>query len=111
MTEEKMTKKIVNSKKTETASRLGQHKPEHQVARSEPKKFFSSKYVSGILILLLFIIVSLIYFPVAYQQKFPQASDITQWEGAAKKIIDYNKEHSDRALSGPPICSPECLLT
>lgn len=62
------------------------------------KSLLSNKYTSYILVLLLFIIVSLIYFPVAYNKQYPLAHDITQWEGAAKKIIDYNNEHSDRAL-------------
>ena len=51
---------------------------------------FESKYLHWVLIALLFFIVSIIYFPVAYQGNAPQASDITQWQGAAKSIIDYN---------------------
>lgn len=59
---------------------------------------FESKYLHWVLIALLFFIVSIIYFPVAYQGNAPQASDITQWQGAAKSIIDYNKANADNAL-------------
>jgi hypothetical protein len=96
-----MAKKTVNPKKVEAPSKFGHSKPETQAKHPGPRAFLPSKYTSGILVLLLFVIISLIYFPVAYQQKFPQASDITQWEGAARKIIDYNQEHSDRALWTP----------
>lgn len=57
-----------------------------------------NKYLPWILIALLYIIVSVLYFPIAYQQMEPQASDITQWRGAAQSIIEYNKEHDDPAL-------------
>lgn len=58
-------------------------------------------YTPWILAALLVVAVSLIYFPVAFQHKAPIASDITQWQGAAKAIIDYNKENSDNALWTP----------
>ncbi|MDD4224691.1 MAG: YfhO family protein [Candidatus Cloacimonetes bacterium] len=46
----------------------------------------------------LLVLVSLLYFPVAFGGKTPQASDISQWQGAANKIIEYNQDHTDRAL-------------
>lgn len=46
----------------------------------------------------LLLLVSLLYFPVAFQGYTPPASDISQWQGAANEIINYNNEHSDRAL-------------
>jgi len=58
-----------------------------------------------ILAILLFVAVSLIYFPVAYQKQFPIAHDITQWEAAANTVIEYNKTHSDRALWAPNMFS------
>lgn len=57
-----------------------------------------SKHLPWVLVAILFLILSLIYFPVAYQDKAPQASDITQWQGAAKTIIDYNTNNKDQAL-------------
>ncbi len=58
-----------------------------------------------VLVAILFLALSLIYFPVAYQGKAPQALDITQWEGAAKAIIDYNATHKDNALWTPRMFS------
>ncbi len=46
----------------------------------------------------LLVLVSLLYFPVAFQGYTPPASDISQWQGAANEIINYNKAHSDKAL-------------
>jgi len=63
------------------------------------------KHLPWILIVILFLALSLIYFPVAYQGKAPQASDITQWQGAAKVIIDYNKDNKDNALWTPNMFS------
>lgn len=62
------------------------------------RDFIPARYLSLILIALLFVIVSVVYFPAAYKHMEPQASDISQWRGAAKSIIDYNAEHSDKAL-------------
>lgn len=46
----------------------------------------------------LLVFVSLLYFPVAFGGKTPHASDISQWQGAANKIIEYNQNHADNAL-------------
>lgn len=73
-------------------------RPVAKTAEIAAKPLIASKYLPWILIALLFIIVSALYFPVAYQGMEPQATDITQWRGAAKSIIDYNAEHKDPAL-------------
>lgn len=57
-----------------------------------------TRHLNWILIGALFVLLAMIYFPVAFQHKAPITGDITQWQGAAKSIIDYNAEHSDRAL-------------
>ncbi|MDD3103896.1 MAG: hypothetical protein PHY24_06760 [Candidatus Cloacimonetes bacterium] len=67
-------------------------------AEIAPKPLISGKYLPWILIALLFVIVSALYFPIAYQNMEPQPTDISQWRGAAKSIIDYNAEHEDPAL-------------
>lgn len=56
------------------------------------------RHLPWILVAVLFLMLSLLYFPVAFGGKVPLASDISQWQGAAQSIIDYNKEHSDPAL-------------
>nr|HPM04555.1 hypothetical protein [Candidatus Cloacimonas sp.] len=64
-----------------------------------------SRYMPLILVAVLFLLLSLLYFPVAFQNQAPQATDITQWQGAAKAIIDYNETHSDNALWTPMMFS------
>lgn len=59
---------------------------------------FDQKYLQWVLIALLFLIVSALYFPVAFKGMSPQTSDIRQWQGAAKSVIDYNQSHQDNAL-------------
>ncbi|MDD4232483.1 MAG: YfhO family protein [Candidatus Cloacimonetes bacterium] len=67
-----------------------------QPAAKAPASYM--KYLPWILAAFLFLFVSILYFPAAYKHMEPQASDINQWRGAAKSIIDYNEEHNDRAL-------------
>ncbi len=55
-------------------------------------------WLSWALMGFLLVIISLLYFPVAFKGMTPQASDISQWQGAANKVIEYNKTHSDNAL-------------
>jgi len=64
-----------------------------------------TRHLPLVLVIILFLLLSLIYFPVAYQNKAPQATDITQWQGAAKAIIDYNATHKDNALWTPRMFS------
>jgi hypothetical protein len=56
------------------------------------------RHLPLILIAALFVLLSLVYFPIAYQGKVPYSTDITQWQGGAKTIIDYNQKHADTAL-------------
>lgn len=63
------------------------------------------KHLPWVLVAILFLALSLIYFPVAYKHMEPQASDITQWRGAAKAIMDYNAENKDNALWTPNMFS------
>lgn len=74
-------------------------------AQSASKPLLDQRYTPWIMAALLVLIVSLIYFPVAFGGKAPIASDITQWQGAAKTIIDYNKENKDTALWTPSMFS------
>jgi len=66
-----------------------------------------------IFVILLFLLVSVIYFPTAFQKMFPPASDTMQWQGAAQKLIEYNETHSDRALWQPNMFSgmPSYLIS
>lgn len=63
--------------------------------------------------LLLFVLVSLFYFPIAFEKQYPPASDTIQWQGAAHKIIQYNQTHPDQALWTPNMFSgmPSYLIS
>lgn len=83
-----MSQKKVNQKNIKAA-------PAHS---AEAQPLIPFKYHSYILMGILFVLLSILYFPVAYQNMEPQASDISQWRGAAKSIVDYNATHKDKAL-------------
>lgn len=89
-----MSRKSVKPKKI----KLPESNPKSQLASLSVRSEFAQKHLSWILVAILFLMLSLIYFPIAFGKQTPVASDITQWQGAAKSIIDYNKSHSDRAL-------------
>ncbi|HRY83049.1 MAG TPA: hypothetical protein P5533_00280 [Candidatus Cloacimonadota bacterium] len=86
-----MAKKIVKAERKQAAA-------QPYKAAQQTKPLIDSRYSSYILVGLLLLIVSLIYFPVAFQNKAPIAGDITQWRGAANSIIEYNQTHKDIAL-------------
>ncbi|HNT51929.1 MAG TPA: YfhO family protein [Candidatus Syntrophosphaera sp.] len=110
-----MSKKIVNPK---IASKSG-HSPHKGMpgkavqakvqpktkSRTEPAlamakgpSLLENRWLPLALMVFLLLFVSLLYFPVAFQHKSPPASDISQWRGAANKIIEYNESHADNAL-------------
>jgi len=89
-----MSKKIVNPKVPHPMAKHG-HPVVQETARKAPGW---ERHLPLILVGALFVLLSLIYFPVAYQGKAPIAGDITQWQGAANTIIDYNQKHADTAL-------------
>lgn len=89
-----MSKKTVNSKILHQAVRPGHHAAP-EVVKTSPGW---EKHLPLVLVAVLFVLLSLIYFPVAYQGKAPISGDITQWQGAANTIIDYNQKHADTAL-------------
>ncbi|MDD2423760.1 MAG: hypothetical protein PHG34_06085 [Candidatus Cloacimonetes bacterium] len=73
-------------------------RPVPKTADIAAKPLIASKYLPWIFIALLYLIVSVLYFPIAYQNMEPQPTDISQWRGAAQSIIEYNAEHKDKAL-------------
>lgn len=86
-----MAKKIIKAERKQAAKL-----PLSQAQQA--KSLLNNRYTSYVLVGLLLLIVSLIYFPVAFQHKAPIAGDITQWRGAANSIIEYNQTHKDNAL-------------
>jgi len=90
-----MSKKSVNPKFAKAAPKSA---PAKETAQNSTPAW-NPRYLTLALMALLLIAVSLLYFPVAFKGYTPKnASDISQWQGAANKIIEYNKTHADNAL-------------
>ena len=96
-----MAGKNVNQKIRQNISKTSKTMPSAKSTAREKEPSAFAKHLPWVLVIILFLLLSLIYFPVAYQGKAPQASDIIQWQGAAKAIIDYNATHKDNALWTP----------
>ncbi|MCF7857965.1 MAG: YfhO family protein [Candidatus Cloacimonetes bacterium] len=69
------------------------------------EKIFNGKYKHVIFIGLLFIILSVFFFKIAFQNYAPPASDSIQWRSSAQVLLDYNKEHKDQAMWNPNVFS------
>ncbi|MDY0150677.1 MAG: YfhO family protein [Candidatus Cloacimonas sp.] len=88
-----------------TADHSANAKQYANISRTASSDSSFGKHLPWVLVVILFLALSLIYFPVAYQGKAPQALDITQWQGGAKAIIDYNAANKDQALWTPAMFS------
>jgi len=77
------------------------------------EKILNGKYKHLIFIGLLFIILSVFFFKIAFQNYAPPASDSIQWRSSAQVLLDYNKEHKDQAMWDPNIFSgmPSYLIS
>jgi len=69
-----------------------------------------------IYVILLFLVVSILYIPVAFEKRVPpptSATDTFQWQGAAHRLLEYNKTHHDKALWQPNMFSgmPSYLIS
>lgn len=98
----KYKKPIVKNKNQQS---IGQSSHTKDVSKKKSTQAFSLEQYPFVFIILLFVAVSIIYFPIAFQKQSPPASDTIQWQGAAQRIIEYNKTHSDRALWQPNMFS------
>jgi hypothetical protein len=92
MSQKKVNPKIKYQKAVNT------HKAAGNTEQNSEPPLLKTRYLSWILAALIFIFVSLLYFPISYRHLEPHASDITQWRGAAQSIVEYNAEHKDKAL-------------
>mgnify|MGYP001220286040 CR=1 FL=1 len=110
-----MSKKSMLPKAADLQNKPDYRKPVKQSGLKAKLSHADGKYLPGVMVLLLFLMLSLLYFPVAYQHRAPIAQDITQWEGGSHSIVEYNNSHSDRALwtqnmfSGMPKVVPRLL--
>ncbi|MEA2095324.1 MAG: hypothetical protein U9P73_01340 [Candidatus Cloacimonadota bacterium] len=77
------------------------------------EKIFEGKYRHVIFISLLFILLSVFFFKIAFQNYAPPAGDTIQWRSSAQVLMEYNKEHKDQAMWNPNIFSgmPSYLIS
>ncbi len=62
------------------------------------EKIFEGKYKHVIFISLLFIILSVFFFKIAFLNYEPPAGDTIQWRSSAQCMIEYNENNKDQAL-------------
>ncbi|MCD4820060.1 MAG: YfhO family protein [Candidatus Cloacimonetes bacterium] len=62
------------------------------------KDFQNSKNIHYIMVSILFLIISLSFFKIAFLNYAPDAGDTNQWRTSAEVLIEYNKSHKDQAL-------------
>ena len=77
------------------------------------EKIFEGKYRHVIFISLLFIILSVFFFNIAFKNYAPPAGDTIQWRSSAQVLMEYNKEHKDQAMWNPNVFSgmPSYLIS
>lgn len=87
---------------------MKQKKPEPKriPVTAEKKAFtFPTRYQHIIFVGLLFILLSALFFGVAYKGYVTQANDTIQWRAQAQPLLEYNKTHKDQALWNPNMFS------
>lgn len=72
--------------------------PEPVLTKATEKNIFQKPMIHWIMIGILFVIISLMYFQISYGGMAPKASDIMQWRASAQQIMEYNKTHWHKAL-------------
>ena len=77
------------------------------------EKILEGKYKHVIFISLLFIILSIFFFRIAFQNYAPPAGDTSQWRSSAQVLMEYNKVHKDQAMWNPNVFSgmPSYLIS
>jgi len=59
---------------------------------------FHQRWTHYMMLGIIFIVISLLFYKVAFLKYSPNASDTLQWRRSAQQIIEYNKTHSETAL-------------
>ncbi len=77
------------------------------------ERIFEGRFKHLIFISLLFVILSISFFKIAFLNYAPAASDTSQWKSSAQVLSNYNKEHKDQALWNPNVFSgmPSYLIS
>jgi len=64
----------------------------------QKKDFQNWKYIHYLMVLILFMIISLSFFKIAFLNFAPDAGDTNQWRTSSEVLFEYNKIHKDQAL-------------
>jgi len=67
------------------------HNPDHP-------DIFNQRWSHYLMIGIIFIVISVMFYKVAFLKYMPNASDTIQWRRLSQQILEYNKTHSDTAL-------------
>ena len=65
---------------------------------NELQNFFKGKYAHFLFLGLLFLILAVFFFKIAFSGYAPPASDTQQWRASAEPLLEYNKTHKEQAL-------------
>ncbi len=87
------------------AVKVKSSKSKKSISKEFFKNIFEGKFRHIIFIGLLFIILSIAFFKIAFQNYAPPASDTMQWRTSAQSLMEYNKTHKDQALWNPNVFS------
>jgi len=79
----------------------------------QKKDFQNWKYIHYLMVLILFMIISLSFFKIAFLNFAPDAGDTNQWRTSSEVLFEYNKIHKDQALWNSNIFSgmPSYLIS
>ncbi|MCK9328652.1 MAG: YfhO family protein [Candidatus Cloacimonetes bacterium] len=66
---------------------------------NQPEKdIFNTRWSHILMISLIIITISTLFYKIAFLDYIPKAHDTSQWRNSAQQIISYNENHSDQAL-------------
>ncbi|MDY6915543.1 MAG: hypothetical protein SVM86_04430, partial [Candidatus Cloacimonadota bacterium] len=76
-------------------------------------KFLEGRYSHFIFIGIIFLVLAISFFDIAFRNFVPRASDSEQWRASAQVIMEYNQKNDDQALWNPNIFSgmPSYLIS
>ena len=65
---------------------------------TEKKDIFENPKVHFLMIGIIIVVISTLFFTIGFQKYIPSASDTQQWRWAAEELIEHNHTEKDRAL-------------
>lgn len=88
-------------------------KKKQNKATSVWENILEGRISNFLFILIMFLILAVFFFKIAFKDYVPAASDTIQWRASAEQIIKYNESNKDQALWTPAIFSgmPSYLIS